>query len=124
MGRVGKQVARRLTGFDTRTIYYDVADIPPEGRQNLNAEPVSFDQLLQESDYVTLHLHLPLTRRTRGIMSDREFARMKSAAYLINASRGPVVDESARYRALAAGVSPGPVWTFWRRSQPRGLSAL
>ena len=105
LGRVGKQVARRLTGFDTRTIYYDVADIPPEERQNLNAEPVSFDQLLQESDYVTLHL--PLTRRTRGIMSDREFARVKSAAYLINASRGPVVDESTRYRALAAGRIAG-----------------
>jgi phosphoglycerate dehydrogenase-like enzyme len=101
MGRIGKQVAKRLTGFDTRTIYYDVVEIPKEVQQELKAEPVSFDEVLRESDVVTLHV--PLTRRTRGMISDRELEMMKPNAFLINACRGPVVDEKALYRALTQG---------------------
>ena len=67
-------------------------------------------------------MHLPLTHRTRGIMSHREFARMKSAVYLINVSRGPVVDERALYRALAAGRIAGAGSDVLRRSQPRRMT--
>ena len=98
LGRIGRQVAKRLTGFDTRTIYYDVEDIPSEVQQEVKAEPVGFDELLETSDIVSLHV--PLTRRTRGMMSDREFDLMKPSAVLINLCRGPVVDEAALYRAL------------------------
>jgi glyoxylate reductase/D-3-phosphoglycerate dehydrogenase len=98
LGRIGKHVAKRLTGFDTHTIYYDIVDIPKDVQQELKAEPVSFDELLQTSDIVSMHV--PLTRRTRGMMSDREFDMMKPTALLINACRGPVVDEAALYRAL------------------------
>lgn len=101
LGRIGKQVAKRLTGFDTRTIYYDVVEMPPEVQQDLKAEPVALDELLRESDIVSLHL--PLTRRTRGIISDRELALMKPTAFLISTCRGPVVDEKALYRALVDG---------------------
>ncbi len=105
LGRIGRQVAKRLTGFDTRTIFYDVVDIPDDIKQELKAEPVSFEELLEMSDIVSLHV--PLTRRTRGMMSDREFGMMKQTAFLINACRGPVVDEAALYRALTEGQIAG-----------------
>lgn len=101
MGRIGKNVAKRLTGFDTHTIYYDIVDIPQDVQTELKAEPVPFEDLLRESDIVSMHV--PLTRATRGMMSDREFAMMKPTAFLINACRGPVVDEAALYRALQDG---------------------
>lgn len=98
LGRIGKHVAKRLRGFDTRTIYYDIEDMPLEVQQELNAEPVSFEDLLRESDIVTLHL--PLTPRTRSIIGQRELEIMKPGAFLINTCRGPVVDELALYQAL------------------------
>ena len=101
LGRIGKQVAKRLTGFDTHTIYHDIVEVPADVQQELKAEPVPFDDLLRESDIVSMHV--PLTRRTRSMMSDREFGMMKSTAFLINACRGPVVDEAALYRALKDG---------------------
>ena len=105
LGRIGRQVAKRLTGFDTRTIYYDVEDIPDDVQREVKAEPVGFDELLESSDFVSLHV--PLTRRTRGMMSDREFDMMKPSAFLINLCRGPVVDEAALYRALTEGKIAG-----------------
>jgi len=101
LGRIGKQVAKRLKGFDTKTIYSDVIDIDEEVRQDLNAEPVEFDELLREADIITLHV--PLTRRTRGMISDRELGLMKPTAFLVNCCRGPVVDEEALHRALTSG---------------------
>ncbi len=105
LGRIGRQVAKRLTGFDTRTIFYDVVDIPEDVQREVKAEPVGFDELLQTSDFVSMHV--PLTRRTRGMMSDREFDMMKPTAFFINLCRGPVVDEAALHRALTAGKIAG-----------------
>ena len=105
LGRIGRQVAKRLTGFDTRTIYYDIEDIPEDVRNAVKAEPVSLDELLETSDFVSIHV--PLTRRTRGMMSDREFDLMKPTAFFINLCRGPVVDEAALYRALTEGKIAG-----------------
>ncbi|MCH8350358.1 MAG: lactate dehydrogenase [Chloroflexi bacterium] len=101
MGRIGKQVAKRLKGFDTRTLFYDVVDVPDDVQKELNIEPMEFDELLRESDIVTLHV--PLTRRTRGMISDRELDMMKPSAFLVNCCRGPVVDERALHRALSQG---------------------
>ena len=101
LGRIGKHLAKRLTGFDTHTIYYDIEEIPQDVQKELKADPVPFDDLLREADIVSMHV--PLTRRTRGMMSDREFGLMKDTAILINACRGPVVDEKALYRALQDG---------------------
>ncbi len=102
LGRVGKQVAKRLKGFDTRTIYCDVIDIPQDVQQDLNVTPVSFEELLRESDIITLHV--PLTRRTRGMISGPELEIMKPTAFLVNCCRGPVVDEKALHRALSQGT--------------------
>ena len=105
LGRIGRQVAKRLTGFDARTIFYDVVDIPEDVQREVKAEPVGFDELLQTSDFVSMHV--PLTRRTRGMMSDREFDMMKPTAFFINLCRGPVVDEAALYRAVTEGKIAG-----------------
>ena len=98
LGRIGQRVARRLQGWDCNIVYHDVAEFPPAVDENLHLTRLSKDELLQTSDIVTLHV--PLTRETRGMMSDREFDLMKPTAVLINACRGPVVDEAALIRAL------------------------
>ena len=105
LGRIGKQVAQRHKGFETTTLYYDIVDIPTDVQERLNARPVDFDELIHESDIVSLHV--PLNRRTRGLISDRELAMMKPTAYVINACRGPVVDEMALYDALKSNQIAG-----------------
>ena len=105
LGRIGKQVAKRLKGFDTRTIYYDIVEMPKEVQEYVAAEPVPFDDLLRESDLVSLHV--PLTRRTRRMISDRELDMMKPTAFLISDARGAVVDEKALYQALKNGRIAG-----------------
>jgi phosphoglycerate dehydrogenase-like enzyme len=105
LGRVGKQVAKRLKGFDTRTIYYDVDKIATKTQIELNVEPVAFEDLLRESDIISLHI--PLNRQTRALISHQELEAMKPTSYLINASRGPVVDEKALHHALQSGIIAG-----------------
>ncbi len=105
LGRIGKQVAKRLRGFDTTTLYNDIVEIPNETQSDLDARPVSLEELLSQSDLITLHV--PLTRKTRAMISDRELDMMKPSAFIINASRGPVVDEKALYQALKNGRIAG-----------------
>ena len=105
LGRIGKQVAQRLKGFETKTLYHDIVGIPEGVEEYLNVEAVSLDELLRESDIVSMHV--PLNRHTRGMISHQELAKMKPTAYLINACRGPVVDEAALYQALKDNVIAG-----------------
>jgi len=100
LGRIGQRVARRLQGWDCRLIYHDVVSYPSTLEQELHLTKVGFDDLLCTADIVTLHV--PLTRQTRGMISDREFDLMKPTAVLINACRGPVVDEAALIKAMQA----------------------
>jgi phosphoglycerate dehydrogenase-like enzyme len=100
LGRIGQRVARRLQGWDCRLIYHDVAKFPPGLEEALHITRVPLDELLRTADIITLHV--PLNRRTKGMISDREFGLMKPTAVLINACRGPVVDEAALIRALKA----------------------
>ena len=121
LGRIGRQVAKRLTGFDTRTIFYDIEDIPEDVQREVKAEPVDFDELLETSDIVSMHVPFD-RRRTRGMMSDREFGMMKptptpSSSTCVRISNcvdgqvvgamAPVVDEAALYRALTEGQIAG-----------------
>ena len=100
-GRIGQRVARRLQGWDCKLIYHDVVSYPPALEQELHITRVGgLDDLLRTADIVTLHV--PLTRKTRGMISDRAFGLMKPTAVLINACRGPVVDEAALIRAMQA----------------------
>ena len=99
-GRIGQAVARRAKGFAMRVIYYDAVR-QPEAEAELGVEYRSMDDLLQESDYVSLHVSL--TEETRGLIDTGALARMKPTAILINTSRGPVVDPDALYQALSSG---------------------
>jgi D-3-phosphoglycerate dehydrogenase len=101
LGNVGGTVARRLTGFGSRVIYTD----PDPTREFAGAERVELDELLRTADVVCLHA--PLDVDTRGLIGAQQLAAMKPGAILINAARGPIVDEEALVAALRDGVLAG-----------------
>jgi glyoxylate reductase len=97
-GRIGQAVARRAQGFGMKVLYFDRQRLLPVVEKEFGAEYREFDELLRQSDFVTLHTVLDDT--TFHLIDDRAFALMKRSAYLINAARGPIVDEKALVRAL------------------------
>ena len=97
LGRIGAKVARLTQAFDMRTIAWS-ANLTNERAAASGAERVERDELFERSDFVSVHL--VLSGRTRGLIGAREFELMKPSAYLINTSRGPIVDESALIDAL------------------------
>jgi glyoxylate reductase len=99
-GRIGQAVAARAAAFGMRVAYQSRKAVgPPE------FEPMAYDRLMATSDVVTLHC--PLTEETRHLIDQRSLARMKRSAYLINTSRGPVVDEAALVWALKNRIIAG-----------------
>lgn len=99
VGRIGSAVAERAVGFRMEVLYSDVRDNPKLERR-VCAKRVALDTLLRESDFVSLHV--PLSDETRHLIGERELSLMKPTAYLINNSRGPIVDEKALVKALRA----------------------
>jgi lactate dehydrogenase-like 2-hydroxyacid dehydrogenase len=97
MGRIGSNVARKAKGFDMKIIYADVRR-NPQAEKEVGATYVDKDTLLRESDFLTLHV--PLMTETRHYIGERDLKLMKKTAVLINACRGPVVDENALLKAL------------------------
>jgi glyoxylate reductase len=97
-GRIGQAVARRGRGFGMKIIYCDPRRLPAEEEAKFEAGYRSFEQLLAEADFVSLHPQL--SRETRHLMSDAQFAVMKKTAFVVNTARGPVIDEAALVRAL------------------------
>jgi len=103
-GRIGYAVAKRAKGFNMNILFYDV--IPrPEMEKELNAKKVDLDTLLRESDFVSIHV--PLMKETHHLINAEKLRLMKKTAYLINNSRGPVIDEKALYDALKEGKIAG-----------------
>jgi glyoxylate reductase len=100
LGRIGKEVAKRARGFDMRVLAFDPFEDSAFAREH-RATYVPLEQLLAESDFVTLHV--ALTPDTRHLIAGAELARMKPTAILVNASRGPVVDTDALVDALRTG---------------------
>lgn len=100
LGRIGAAVARRLLGFGCRIVYSGPRP-RPELAEPLGATYLSFEQLLAESDFVSIHC--PLNDATRHLFGAAAFSSMKPTAILINTSRGPVVDQEALYQALKRG---------------------
>ena len=105
IGNIGRQVARRVQGFDAHVQYYDLYPLDEERERELNVRRVELDELFSTSDIVTCHT--PLTPQTHHIVNAERLALMKSTAVLINTSRGPVVDEAALISALQDGVIAG-----------------
>lgn len=104
MGRIGYEMAKRAHGFDMTVLYADVR--PHEAAErDYGARRLPLDELLAQSDFVTIHT--PLLPETRGLIGAEALARMKPTAILVNTSRGPVVDQAALYEALKNGVIAG-----------------
>jgi len=103
-GRIGYAVAKRAAGFSMKILFYDV--IPrPEMEKDFGAKKVDLDTLLKQSDFVSIHV--PLMKETHHLINAEKLKLMKKTAYLINNSRGPVVDEKALYDALKEGRIAG-----------------
>jgi glyoxylate reductase len=104
-GRIGQAVARRALGFGMRILYTDPRRLPEVEEQRLAATSMDLERLLGESDFVSLHCGH--NNETHHLMSTRQFALMKRTAFLINTSRGSIVDEPALARALEEGRIAG-----------------
>lgn len=104
-GRIGRAVARRALGFQMKVIYTDAVRAPEDVEKAVNAEFRDMNTLLADSDFVSVHV--PLLPDTRGLFDAPKLYRMKPTAFLINTSRGPVVDEAALVAALEANKIAG-----------------
>ena len=104
-GRIGRAVARRASGFQMKVIYTDAVRAPAGVESGLKAEFREMNALLGESDFISVHV--PLLPETRGLFDAAKFSRMRPTAFLINTSRGPVVNEAALVAALEGGKLAG-----------------
>jgi glyoxylate reductase len=104
-GRIGQAMARRGLGFNMSILYSDARRASPEVESELRAQYVPLDELLRKADYVTIHADL--NDQTRHLIGERELKLMGPEHYLINAARGPIVDEKALVRALKEGWIKG-----------------
>ncbi len=103
-GRIGQAVAAKARGYGLNILAADPV-VPADAVKELGGDLVELGILLEESDFVTLHA--PLTEPTRNLIGREELAKMKPEAFLINAARGPLIDEAALYDALISGEIAG-----------------
>jgi glyoxylate reductase len=104
LGRIGTTLAKRAQGFDMEIIYYDSLRYE-EKEKIFGLKYVNFDDLLSQSDFISLHV--PLIKNTHHLIGSEELKKMKHTAFLINTSRGPVVDQNALIEALEEGIIAG-----------------
>jgi len=104
LGRLGQRVTRVAQAFEMQVLAWS-QHLDPELARELGAEPVTKEQLFSRSDVVSVHLRL--SDRTRGVVGAGELASMRPTAYLVNTSRGPLVDETALLEALRSGAIAG-----------------
>ena len=103
-GRIGAAVAKRAAAFDMKVLGYDPL-ISADEIKKRGGEPLSFDEVLKNSDMITMHL--PLTPETKGMLNAAAFAKMKQGVYIICAARGGVIDETALLDGLNSGKVAG-----------------
>ena len=102
IGNIGRQVAKRVQGFDAKVQYFDLYPLDERTAEELNVTYVSLEELFSTSDIISCHT--PLTNDTKHIVNSNTLSLMKPTSILINTSRGPVVDEEALISALQSGV--------------------
>ena len=103
MGRIARGVVDRLQGWETEILYFD--PYVPQDKAPAGTRKVELDELLQRSDFVSLHV--TVTDETKAMIGERELRLMKPTAYLVNTARGAALDEAAVYKALKEGVIAG-----------------
>jgi glyoxylate reductase len=104
-GEIGQAVARRALGFNMRVLYCNRNRLPAEKEQMLNAVYTPLEELLRQSDFVTVHV--PLSEQTQYMIGKEQFSMMKPTAYFIHTARGKVVDDKALVGALKEGEIAG-----------------
>ncbi|WP_350349596.1 phosphoglycerate dehydrogenase [Agromyces sp. G08B096] len=104
LGRIGALITARLQAFGMEVIAYDPY-ITAARAQQLGVQTVSLDELLERSDFVTIHM--PRTPETLGMIGAEQLAKMKPTAYVVNVARGGLIDEQALHDALVAGTIAG-----------------
>ncbi len=105
LGRIGFEMAKRcVKGFDMNLIYYDIYP-NQKAEEELGAERRSLEEVMKESDVISIHV--ALTPKTRGIVGEKQLRMMKKTAYIVNTSRGPVIDQAALTKVLSEGGIAG-----------------
>ncbi len=115
LGRIGSAVAQRLKGFEVELIAYNPY-VPEEATRRIGVEPVSLDDLLRRSDFITIHT--PLNNETRGLIGAAQFAMMKDGVRIINVARGGIVEEQALADALNSGKVGGFAFDVFSKEPP------
>jgi len=118
VGRIGAAVATRAAAFGMRVLGHDPL-LSEDELLRRGTEPISFDRLLRESDYICLHL--PLTDETRGLIGRETLQRLKPGARLISAARGGIIDEAALLEALESGHLAGAALDVYAEEPPGEL---
>lgn len=118
LGRIGRRIAEIAKTLGMAVLFYDVIAIPPDVVASLGAKVVPLDQLFGASDFVTLHV--PMTKETAHMIGAVRLAQMKKTAYLVNTSRGGVIDEEALAAALREGTIAGAALDVFEKEPPTG----
>ena len=118
LGRIGRRIAEIANVLGMSVLFYDVITIPPEVVASLEAKVVGLDELFTSSDYITLHV--PMTPDTAHMVGAQRLARMKKTAFLVNTSRGGVIDEAALASALQNGTIAGAALDVFEKEPPTG----
>ncbi|ANJ26679.1 phosphoglycerate dehydrogenase [Agromyces aureus] len=116
LGRIGALITARLQAFGVEVIAYDPY-ITAARAQQLGVQTVSLDELLERSDFITIHM--PKTPETTGMISTEQLAKMKPSAYIVNVARGGLIDEEALHEALVAGTIAGAGLDVFVTEPPR-----
>ncbi|MBN1273613.1 MAG: 3-phosphoglycerate dehydrogenase [Candidatus Aminicenantes bacterium] len=117
-GRIGLEVARRALAFGMKVIVFDIIDV----KTDLDIKQVSFDELFKEADIISLHL--PLTDKTKHMISTDEFEKMKDGVIIIHAARGGVIDEKALLNALESGKVRAAALDVYEKEPPDNFSLI
>ena len=121
LGRIGALIAERVQAFGTTVIAYDPYITPARAAQ-LGVQSVTLDELLEQSDFITIHM--PKTPETTGMISTEQLAKMKPSAYIVNVARGGLIDEAALFAALTANTIAGAGLDVFVSEPPTGSPLL
>ena len=118
-GEVGKEVARKLTGFGVELMAFDVIPQDPSVLEELGVKMKSLEEVVEESDLISVHV--PLNEHTKGMIDSGLFSKMKPGSFFINSSRAEVVDEAALLESFDAGKFRGLGLDVYSEDLKRGL---